>query len=309
MSARDRSNNVFRLQDDDGQLDASTILNIALPWSQLAVLDISKIPMPPGVLLILLHKTTRTLLDGSFQVNFNHCTVETPATSTSLMPLEVPQVAMTRLRRLAVLLVGEGLDEDFFNRIRVPQLRELRAVTMVSRGGSLSFLNPLIASSSRKLVQLELVADTSSQRHIILPTTYLGLEALLEQIPNLHTLRLPHNLYIHTTTLDRLASGSLLPSLQVLEATTSSLENAQDIFSMLARRMGRAANGVDFIREPGPSSASGGAAGSSEVELPSPITCVVLSMPLAEGTSFKQYVLPGYPLVRDGVKIQVEGWS
>ncbi|CAA7268542.1 unnamed protein product [Cyclocybe aegerita] len=309
MSARDRFDNAFLLQYQDGQLDPSSILDLALPWPHLTALHLGNIPIPPNALLILMHKIMRTLLYGSFHVDFNKYGAGAPASSIGILPLDVQQVTMTRLRKLAVVLIGERLDEDFFNRIRVPQLRELRVVTMVSKGCTLSFLYPVIASSSKKLQQLDLVADTSSQRHITRPTTYLELEALLEPVPNLHTLRLPHHLYLHTTTLDRLASGSLLPSLQLFQATTSSLENARDILSMIARRMGGAVNGVELLREPGSSSVSGGPDRRSEVEPASPITCVVLSMPLTEKTSFMQYVLPRYPLVRDGVRIQVEGWS
>ncbi|CAA7270880.1 unnamed protein product [Cyclocybe aegerita] len=304
MSARDRFNNVFRLQNDSVQLDSWTILDRKLPWSHLTALHFGNISMPPNVLLILLHKTTRTLLDGSFQVDFqvNNYAAGAPASSTDLMTPGVPQVTMTRLRTLALLLVGERLDEHFFTHIHVPQLKDLRVVMMVSKGCPLSLLHPIIASSARKLQQLELIADTSSQRHITRPPTYLELEVLLESVPNLHTLRLPHNVYLHTSTVDKLGSGTLIPSLQTLEVTTSSPENAEDILSMLMKRMTRDSSSA------GPSNVRDDGDKCSE-EPVCPITSVVLSMPVAESVRFMRDTLPRYPLVHGGVGIRLEGWS
>ncbi|KAJ3509857.1 hypothetical protein NLJ89_g4997 [Agrocybe chaxingu] len=302
MYARDRSNNVFHLQYDDGQLDAWTILDIKLPWSHLTALHLENIPMPPNFLLILLRNITRTLFDASLQVDFDSHGTGAPASSFGLITLGVPQVTMTRLRKLALLLVGERLDEHFFTHIRVPQLKKLRVVTMVSKGCLLSFLYPVIASSARKVQQLELVADSSCQLQSTPPATYVELEALLESVPNLHTLRLPRNVYLHNTTLNKLASGTLLPSLQVLEVTTSSLENAEDILSMLMRRMIRDSSSA------GPSNVRDDGDKRSE-EPVSPITFVVLSMPAAERAHFMRDTLSRYPLANRCVRIRLEGWS
>ncbi|KAJ3505965.1 hypothetical protein NLJ89_g7136 [Agrocybe chaxingu] len=328
MSATDRVGNTFHIQHRDAAaFDEPNIIDLRLPWSQLVSLELADIPLAPDVVLILMHRTARAVVEGSFHVAFDVGRASGPNSipPAGAMSMDVPEVRMTRLKKLTIIVGGETLDAHFLDRIHIPQLRDLQIGLNLHQELNPGPFTRFVASCSTKLERLALVdapyqinnvEGTSMLRYPQLRPTYLELESLLESTPNIRTLHLPRSILIHATTLEKLANGTLLPSLRVLGATTSSTRNAEEFLSMLTARMTVAAaanarcDGANL--DPGPSnfSSSGGARGVDEEEASplAPITSLVLGMPFAEGGTFVDDVVPKYLPFLGCVEIRIESF-
>ncbi|KAJ3512901.1 hypothetical protein NLJ89_g3253 [Agrocybe chaxingu] len=292
------------------------ILDISLPWSRLYSLELGSLPLAPDVVLVLMHYTATSLCQALFYVDF-----EDPATgsitSTHRPLMDPPAVRMKRLKTLGVILGGRGPDIGFFDRVRAPQLQNLRIVEMMNpniEGWNLDILSPLMASCSRKLEMLELVDSpafatvrtSAPQRRQV---THPELETLLDSVPNLKTLRLPRTIFAHSVTLGKLADGRLLPSVKVLEMTASSPTNAEDFLFMLTMRVQ-----VAEAARRGIGTSSGSRGGGIDrwleeeagyVEL---ITDIVLHMTLAQKSVFVKDVVPKYFPHLGAVRIHVKAF-
>ncbi|CAA7268922.1 unnamed protein product [Cyclocybe aegerita] len=325
MSAIDRAGNAFRIELHDGApLHAPNILDVRLPWSQLVALELVDIPLAPDVVLILMHRTARTVVEESFHVDFNGGIASGPHSTHTAggISMDVPAVTMARLKKLKIILGGETLEANFFDRIHIPQLRDLCIELSLRQGWNPRSFTTFVASST-KLEQLALVDSpyhiknverTSARLYPQFRLTYLELESLLESTPNIHTLHLPRSILVHATTLEKLANGTLLPSLHVLGATTSSIRNAEEFLIMLTTRMtvvnveNAKRDGVNL--DPGPSTFSGigGGLDEEEVRALTPITSLILKMPFAERNGFLDDVVPKYQPLLGGVDIRVENF-
>ncbi|CAA7271351.1 unnamed protein product [Cyclocybe aegerita] len=308
MSAKDRSGIVYHIQQGDIPVSSSQILDLSLPWSQLIALDLRAISLAPNVVLVLMHRTAMSLQEACFHVN---PTTNAPTTTAHRPLMDPPDVRMTALKKLIVIFGGRRTEAGFFHQVLACRLKELRVeMTIASTDGwNLPLFRPLIALCSKKLEVLELV---DSQGHAaVLPRTperrqltYLELEALLQFVSNLHTLRLPPTLFLHSATLRKLANGHLLPSLKALEVTASSLTNAEDIMFMITERVlvieaARRGVGTSTINV-------GGSLEEGEESHVEAITNVVLHMTLAERSAFLKVVIPEYLSGLGGVEIHVE---
>ncbi|CAA7261085.1 unnamed protein product [Cyclocybe aegerita] len=307
MSAEDRSGSVYHIQERDITVLSSQILDLSLPWSQLVALDLRPISLAPDVALVLMHRTAMSLQEAFFRLDSD---ANAPTKASYLRPLmDPPNVRMTALKKLIIIL--GGTEAGFFCQVLAPRLKELR-VEMTNaniEGWNLALFRPLIALCPRKLEVLELV-DSQGHAAVLLRTpegrqlTHLELEALLQFIPNVHTLRLPRSLFVHSTTLRKLGNGHLLPSLKTLEVTASSLTNAEDIMFMITERVlvieaARRGVGMSTVNV-------GGSLEEGEERHVEAITNVVLHMTLAERSAFLKDVILEYLSGLGDVEIRVE---
>ncbi|CAA7262728.1 unnamed protein product [Cyclocybe aegerita] len=303
-------------------------LDIPLPWSYIASLDLHGLPIHPRVALRLFQNSYTTLAEAYLQIHVQ--TTSTPTTASTLaQPFPMLQTTLRRLTKVHLIIIDDarGSDElkDFFTIAHLPKLKHLR----VEAVGGLSLwrrhlLSSILPWCSRHVEQLDLIqvppvpavgrlgADVGPQPTTTRHLTYQDVEDLFQSIPNVRFLRLPRCILLHSTTLRKLENGILLPFLQVLEVGTSSAENGDDILSMVARRNLEAGCRAGLPPMVGPSNAviqAGFQAGEHANDGPLyPIFSVDLSIPEADAEFFSRDCLSQHLGGLEGVEVEIGAW-
>jgi hypothetical protein len=235
-------------------------LAFRLPWSQLTKLDMIKTTIHPHIFLDVLSSSAPSLKDGSFTIRFK----KVMPSSSSAPKNSIPIVKLPFLQNLRLRLIDPTLDTRIFSRIRMRSLCHLRIDLVQDRrktGWVVSIYQKLLSKSSNKLESLtfwdaSLHGYDSENKERGPPTLVYSppqdLDGLFAKLPKLQYLHLPIGLFIPQNSADKIAQGILLPSLRILDASSTV---GLDILDIVRRR-----NELAFHR-PGSSKLANGAAG------------------------------------------------
>ncbi|CAA7269839.1 unnamed protein product [Cyclocybe aegerita] len=203
-------------------------LDLQLPWGQLTKLDLASAPMPTWTLLTIMSQAAPSLVDGAFHVKL-----------LAASDCELLGVTMPVLKRLRLVVIDPTLEPTFFALLKMPILGNLKLERFDRRvGWQLWLLIPVLVHSSSSLRLLELKnfvlrREPGDPVPTVRRSSYTELEAILEVVPRLEELRLAPDIVMHLPTLEKVASGGLVPQLRVLELFSTSSEQ---VVSMVQQR-------------------------------------------------------------------------
>lgn len=238
--------------------------NLKLPLPQLTKLHIETTILSRDLFLRITQACRYSLIDGYFcvQIDFR----------SAILPLQCrAPIEMASLKKLRLRLIDLSFHRNWMLMFSFPILKDV----WIEEGDRNSpfrwdvpFYRALLLPSRKTLEKLQLVdirvdAKLGTFLHRTFPprqTSHYELEKLLKTLCRIKELCLPLSIYVHHTTLSKIAGGSLLRRLETLELGTA---DPSIVFGMVRRR-----NVLDS---------------SSNSSLPSPITSLALNLP--SGTS------------------------
>ncbi|CAA7265629.1 unnamed protein product [Cyclocybe aegerita] len=207
-------------------------LDLKLPWGRLTKLNLASAPMPPWIFLTIMNRASPSLIDGAFNVKF------VQARHRALLP-KLIETMVPVLKRLRLVLVDPVISPKFFGLLMAPALEKLKLEVFDSKtiGWELGLFTPLLKPTSASLRHLEfknfcLMRGPDAPIPKARRTSYSELEAILDAVPRLEVLRLAPDVDVHLPTLEKVASGRLVPRLEVLELFTA----APDVVLWMVRQ-------------------------------------------------------------------------
>ncbi|KAF8964572.1 hypothetical protein BDZ97DRAFT_1815717 [Flammula alnicola] len=222
--------------------------DLRLPWRQLTALDMGTTAMPPDVFIKIIGEARSSLRDAFFQIRFHK-----PAfPELRLAPREI---TLKKLETLRLRLIYPTQDPRLFALLRFPNLRDLYIeMHDVFQDWDMEMYTDILRRSTKSLRYLRL-SDFSRQGSNTPPpnrrhrdTSYHELERFFTVVRNINFLHLPLSVHVHASTVEKLATGELLPRLTALELGSI---NGKDVVSMVKRRNERV---LSHSLAPGPSS-------------------------------------------------------
>ncbi|KAJ3510010.1 hypothetical protein NLJ89_g4915 [Agrocybe chaxingu] len=197
-------------------------LDIPLPWSYVASLDLHTFPVHPRVALRLFHNSRATLVEAYLRIDAQAQTTITIMTSVLAQPFPTLQTTLRRLTKVHLIILDDanGGEDDLTDLLTLAHLPRLKHLRLEARSHHIEQLDlihslPTPSSTIRHLSDYTFPPPpTTPRRHLTYPNT----EHLFHSIPNARFLRLPRCVLLRSPTLSKLETGVLLPCLQVLEA-------------------------------------------------------------------------------------------
>ncbi|KDR69540.1 hypothetical protein GALMADRAFT_145296 [Galerina marginata CBS 339.88] len=197
-------------------------LDLHLPFHQMAKLDLVNTPISCDVFMRIMCQSAPSLTDGAFHVELS---VNANQFLKSCRPLCMPNIAHFHIQ-----IVNPGFYPDIIRLFHFPVLRRLR----VERSDQCSPFQwdvprytAMIATSTVPIETLVLAncafgfGATSLIKRSRRDTSYQELEELFLLARDVHTLVLPWSVHLHLPTIQKIATGEMLPRLQVLEFGTT----------------------------------------------------------------------------------------
>ncbi|KAJ3513075.1 hypothetical protein NLJ89_g3153 [Agrocybe chaxingu] len=199
-------------------------LDFKLPWGRLTRVDLATAPMPPWIFLNIMNRASPSLIDGTFHVKFIQ------VRHRALLPRLI-ETTMPFLKRLRLVLIDPIFDTEFFALLTMPVLEKMNLEVFRSTaiGWELWLFVPMLKPTSASLRHLELKNLYLTRRPgVHIPkarrTSYSELEAILDIVPELEVLKLVPDVNVHLPTLEKIASGQLMPKLKILELFSTSTD-------------------------------------------------------------------------------------
>ncbi|KDR73392.1 hypothetical protein GALMADRAFT_158444 [Galerina marginata CBS 339.88] len=196
-------------------------LDLHLPFNQLVKLDLVNTPISCNTFIKIMRQSALSLMDGAFHVELG---VHANYFLKSCCPL-----LMLNLAHFHIRIVNPNYYPDIVLLFRFPVLRRLR-VERSDRCSPFQWDVPryttMLATSTVPIETLVLAncafgpGATSLVKRSRRDTSYQELEELLALARDVHTLVLPWSVHVHLPTIQKIATGALLPRLQVLEFST-----------------------------------------------------------------------------------------
>jgi hypothetical protein len=213
-------------------------LAFKLPWRQLTKLNMINSTVSPHIFMEVLSNSAPSLKDGSFTIEF-----EQIRQSTSSAPLThiFPIVKPFFLQHLFLRLINPSLDTRLFSRVHLTALCHLQIELGCSKERwAMSIYQDLLSKSRKTLKSLgfwdaPLQGDqnTETEGTSLVHNPPCSLDGLFSMLPHLERIRLPEAVYIPPNAADKIAQGIFLPSLRVLEVSSTV---GVDILDMVRRR-------------------------------------------------------------------------
>ncbi|KAF8957618.1 hypothetical protein BDZ97DRAFT_1845788 [Flammula alnicola] len=224
--------------------------DLRLPWRQLTALDMGTTAMPPDVFIKIIGEARSSLRDAFFQIRFH----KPACPGLRLAPREI---TLKKLETLRFRLIYPTQDPRLFALLRFPNLRDLYIeMHDVFQDWDMEMYTGILRRSTKSLRYLQL-SDFSQQGSNMPPpnrrhrdTSYHELERFFTVVRNINFLHLPLSVHIHASTMEKLATGELLPRLTTLELGSI---NGKDVLSMVKRRNEAV---LSHSLAPGPSSST-----------------------------------------------------
>ncbi|KAF8883501.1 hypothetical protein CPB84DRAFT_1790064 [Gymnopilus junonius] len=204
--------------------------------------------MPPDAFIRIIRSCSLSLINASFSVELDSRWV-------ARQPKYIASIVMPSLTELDLRLIDLSWDPLFPLVLQLPVLQKF-SIGEADRNFPLKWnlhvYGALALRSARtlktfRLVDLEINTETKLPVNVI-PGTYhhrstpprlsshFELEEFLRAFPLIENLALPLSLYIHYTTLEKVAMGTLLPVLETLEIGTGTYTDASAVLAMVRKR-------------------------------------------------------------------------
>ncbi|KDR77823.1 hypothetical protein GALMADRAFT_1326803 [Galerina marginata CBS 339.88] len=197
-------------------------LDLRLPFHQIVNLDLGKTPIPCDTFITIMHRSAVSLIDGVFHVELG---VNVNYFLKSCHPVCMQQLANFRVR-----YVNPSYYPDIILLFSFPMLRRLW-VERSDRCSPFQWDVPryttMLATSKVPIETLVLAncavgpGATSLIKRSRRDTSYHELEELLTLVHDVRTLVLPWSVHVHFPTIQKIASGEMLPRLEVLEVSST----------------------------------------------------------------------------------------
>ncbi|KAF8890547.1 hypothetical protein CPB84DRAFT_1826399 [Gymnopilus junonius] len=224
-------------------------LDLRFLLSQLTTLHFQAVIMPPEAFLRMMRAGSLSLVEASFSVELDsRWLVRHPQQF-------VAPIIMTSLKELDLHLIDPSWDPLFLLILDLPVLEKLCIGEVDNNFPFLRHLQLYAAVALRSAMTLKTLRLTDLEINPTTklpvnadPGTYLhrserpkstshyDLEQFLQPFPMIQDLALPLSLYIHHTTLEKIAMGSLLPLLEKLELGSYADASTILILSTVGRR-------------------------------------------------------------------------
>ncbi|KIM37701.1 hypothetical protein M413DRAFT_30641 [Hebeloma cylindrosporum] len=217
-------------------------LAFKLPWYQFTELDMLHTILSPYLFMQVLSSCAPSLKDGSFAIRFEEIVPSTASSRKDTFDIVKPRF----LQNLRLRLIDPTLDTRIFPRIHLTALSHLRIELVQDRlkeGWTMPIYKKLLSKSSNVLKSLGFwdapfrgYRDEEAEYPTLIYTpssSHQDLDELFAILPNLQHLHLPIGVYIQKSAADKIAQGTLLPSLTSLD--TSSTVGV-DILGIVERR-------------------------------------------------------------------------
>lgn len=216
-------------------------LAFKIPWQQLTTLDMRNTVLYPRIFLEVLSDSAPSLKHGSFTIQFKR--INCQCSTASLAPKKIFRTVKLRfLQSLHLRLIDPNHNTRIFSRIHPTALLHLRIE--LDRGSwAMSTYQGLLSNSCKTLKSLALwdaplqgYQSTETEGPALVytpPCSQQNLDGLFSNLPNLEHVRVPNGVFIPPSAADRIAQGILLPSLRILEVTSTT---GVDILDMVRRR-------------------------------------------------------------------------
>jgi len=218
-------------------------LSLQMPWYQLTRINMGFMTIPPKVFMSILSKSSPCLSEGFFTIKFLPKKRSSPSSPNRH---QHPRVFAPALKHLRLRLINPSLEPDVFSRIRFPALVSFRAdLDDTNAGWMLTTYHPLFCNSAHTLEMIEFwdllspeglegverVHLHNPRRNF--PQMQQDFDKLFSTIPKVRILHLPVGLFIPGAVAERIAQGSLLPRLEILEVASYT---GVDILTMITER-------------------------------------------------------------------------
>ena len=217
-------------------------LAFRIPWRQLTKLDMMNTTLSPHIFLQVISSPALSLKDGSFTIQFKRI-----IRSNSLASKNIFRIAKLRfLQNLRLRLIDPTLDTRIFSRIHLTTLCHLRIdlVQDLDKAGWTISIYQKLLSKSRDTMKSLMFWDAPFRGYennemggptlvYSPPCSRNDLDGLFSMLPKLEHLHLPIGIYIPQNAADKIARGILLPSLRILDVSSTF---GVDILDIVERR-------------------------------------------------------------------------